>query len=1246
VSEQGVGPCGKVGEPIDVVGGQMVTAAVDVSLPGVLPLVLRRAYASGYRDRRLFGPGWSSTLDIRIVVAADGISLLDDDGRVLHYPVPDADQDGAVRPVLPDEGERLPLVWDRAADEIRVTDQAAGSTWIFTTLGATREGTAQIRMLTALVDRNGNRVVFVHDGFGAPLEVQHSAGYRVLVEGEARAGGWRVTGLRLAAGSGLDDHGAAAPVEPPEFLCGFEYDARGRLTGVVDEAGQTLHYECDAADRIVAWVDRTGYRFVYEYDDQGRVVRTTGDGDFLSGTLEYDPPKRTTVYTDSLGNRTEYHYDEHGRVRETIDPLGGVVVTEYDAYGRLLSYRDQHGNATTLTLDANGDPTAVVRPDGAVIRAEYNAFRTAQRIVHADGATWQYTYDERGNLVAETDPLGAIRRFGYDDRGRPTETIDPLGNRTLIETDRSGMPVRVTDPLGAVWQVRRDARGRVLSAGDPLGAQTETRWGLIGRAVRQSLPDGSAEAWEWDDEGRLTAHVDPAGQRTRFDVGEFGRIRARIDPDGARYEFAHDSELRLTAVTGPTGLSWTYRYDPAGQLVAERDFNGRELTYAYDAAGQLTSRTNGVGQRIELVRDALGQVVEQRAIAAPDPDGAAHPIPDPSRDPTPAPVTHFGYDPAGRLIRATTPDTELVYTRDLLGRVLTEAVDGWTVSSAYDAAGRRVSRTTPIGRQSAWSYDAANRAASLAAGQQQIAFGYDAAGRESHRWIGAHAAITSEWDALDRMTVRRLLAVDGPPEERRAHVVDERMWEYRRDGVVAALHDTTGGTRRYEADPLGRVTAVRAEDWTESYAYDPMGNLIQSADTRTPDGATAGARSVEGTLLRRAGRTEYEYDGQGRLTRAVRRTLSGKALTWQYSYDVGDRMVSAALPGGEVWRYRYDALGRRIGKQRYAPDGAAGPETRFSWDGAVLAEQYTPGKDDVVTVWDYEPGSWTPVAQERLRITVGADDQRTVDARFHAIVADLLGAPAELIGPNGAVAWRRSADLWGGRAERNGDDSGSGNGNGLAGIAAGAQAEDAVDCPLGFPGQYLDRETGLCYNFLRYYDPDTGRYLTGDPIGLSGSPNPHAYVLNPLSLADPVGLKPKGGKPAVATPDGPEPIRVYDPGGKHGPVARSSSRGVNSKEPADGQAALDRSVQIKPTNARRIGVDDKNGEVVILDRTRVQPAPQAPEGEEQQPDTEIYHGHVRNWDDMTSDPGMADAQNAAKRAGLVDKKGNIKPCGA
>jgi RHS repeat-associated protein len=96
----------------------------------------------------------------------------------------------------------------------------------------------------------------------------------------------------------------------------------------------------------------------------------------------------------------------------------------------------------------------------------------------------------------------------------------------------------------------------------------------------------------------------------------------------------------------------------------------------------------------------------------------------------------------------------------------------------------------------------------------------------------------------------------------------------------------------------------------------------------------------------------------------------------------------------------------------------------------------------------------------------------------------LIGAPTELVSPDGKLAGYQQHTLWGTTLWH---PSGAGT-------------------PLRFPGQYADSETGLHYNHHRYYDPATGRYLSPDPLGLAPAPNPHTYVPNPQILADPVGL--------------------------------------------------------------------------------------------------------------------------------------------
>ena len=139
-----------------------------------------------------------------------------------------------------------------------------------------------------------------------------------------------------------------------------------------------------------------------------------------------------------------------------------------------------------------------------------------------------------------------------------------------------------------------------------------------------------------------------------------------------------------------------------------------------------------------------------------------------------------------------------------------------------------------------------------------------------------------------------------------------------------------------------------------------------------------------------------------------------------------------------------------------------------------------------VLCWDTRPGEHRPLVQ-RERSALRDAAQADVDERFYAIVTDLVGAPTELVGADGELAWQACSTLWGA-----------------------VTGTGTVDCPLRFPGQYADPESGLHYNVLRHYDPATARYVSPDPLGLGGGPDPHAYVPNPTRWLDPLGLTPCG----------------------------------------------------------------------------------------------------------------------------------------
>ncbi|MEV0165163.1 RHS repeat-associated core domain-containing protein [Nonomuraea fuscirosea] len=937
---------------------------------------------------------------------------------------PHPELDGESRP---DGGPALIL---RETDTgYAVTDPLTGRTTCFAE--TTEPGVLPI---AAITDRNGARIDVRYTD-GLPTEVVHSGGYHLDIETHQG----RIVEIRLR-GAG-------------QTLLSYAYDEAGDLTEVTNSSGLPLRFSYDDEGRLTRWRDRIGTWYAYTYDLEGRCVYGTGSAGVFNTELSYGDG--VTRVRDSFGRLTVYRYNALLQVTSETDPLGHTTRYLWDERDLLLARTDPLGRTTRYAYDDAGALISVTRPDGARRTCARDPLHLPVTITDYDGGSTTLRHDERGNLVS--DPSAT---YAYDEHGHLTAITNALGHIHTVDNDAAGLPVAITDPSGATTTCARDPFGRVSAVTDPLGHTTRHTWTVEGKPATRTTAGGAVERWSYDAENNLVEHVDAMGEATRFEIGPFDVPTARTTPDGARITFTWDTELRLTQVTDPQGLTWTYTYDPAGNLAEERDFDRRVLTYVRNPAGNLTERINGEGQSTSYVYDVLDRLIGRRAGDR---------------------LTTYDYDMLGRLTHAANPDADLTITRDAHGRVTAETCNGRTLTSAYDALGRRVLRRTPSGTETVWTYDARGLPLSLETAGQTLHFDHDSAGRELSRTFGAAVSLTHEWDDDSHLQSQTLTRGPG------RRVVQRRTYGYRRDGQLTEIDDLLSGRRRFDLDPVGRVTAVHGAGWSESYAYAPSGRITDATWPEPGDGQ--GPRTYTGTMIRQAGRTHYEYDRQGRTVVRRRRGLSAKPRTWHYTWDADDRLTHVTTPDGARWRYLYDPLGRRIAKER--TDGSQ--RTDFVWDGLTLAEQ---SADDRVTGWDWAPGTFRPLTQ-----TERSQDQ--VDERFYAIATDLAGTPAELVDERGEVAWRTRRTLWG--------------------TSPGALTT-GPDCPLRFPGQYEDAESGLYYNYRRHYDPDSGRYATSDPIGLRGGWDPHAYVPNPHTWIDPLGLSayPRelpAGKPPSVTPN-------------------------------------------------------------------------------------------------------------------------------
>ncbi|MFO3713032.1 RHS repeat-associated core domain-containing protein, partial [Pseudomonas amygdali pv. tabaci] len=294
--------------------------------------------------------------------------------------------------------------------------------------------------------------------------------------------------------------------------------------------------------------------------------------------------------------------------------------------------------------------------------------------------------------------------------------------------------------------------------------------------------------------------------------------------------------------------------------------------------------------------------------------------------------------------------------------------------------------------------------------------------------------------------------------------------------------------RRYEYDPAGELSRTLDKLRGETqYEYEANGQLLARNTGRVVDGEefrydaaanrlnfnTSRFDHVKDNRLRQWANHEYKYDAWGNLIEKV-----VGIVRWQtFTYDCENRLVKTETMADtqveSTSSYQYDSLGRRVAKQSDIKGHT--DHKRFLWQGLRMLREESPGQS---SLYIYEPGSYAPLARVD-------EKEGEVENKVYYFHTDQIGTPLEMTDAEGQIVWQAKYRAWG---------------------AVEKLVVNEVEQNLRFQGQYFDVETGLHYNTFRYYDPEIGRFITQDPIGLDGGYNLYQYNLNPIRWIDVTGL--------------------------------------------------------------------------------------------------------------------------------------------
>ncbi|MRV75984.1 DUF4150 domain-containing protein [Duganella sp. FT92W] len=894
---------------------------------------------------------------------------------------------------------------------------------------------------------------------------------------------------------------------------------------------------------------------------QARAVRTTtadGRDEVRIAYLDAD----TTRVTEPDGGVLEYRFNAQWLATDVhrIHPDGSARSLgrrEWDRDGMLLADIDADGAPTRYGYDAAGNLTSVTDAQNHVTRIDYNANNLPVAVTDALGHTTRSRYDDAGRLLERTDALNRSTRYAYDGQGRLSAVTDARGGNKRLAYDAAGRLASYTDCSNFTTRYSYDAFGRLTAFTDAIGNTTGYHYDALGRMVRIDYPDRTSETFDYDAEGNLVAHTDGKGQCTFYRFDGHGMLVERTDAKGQTLQYQYDQVLRLTELINGNNESYLLAYDAEGRVAIEIGFDGRTTKYTYNNAGNLTiSECKGV--RTDFARDELGYL-----LAKSDANGGVRYAYDAlgrlTAAATPQAEHRFSYDPVGQLVEervAYAPEWPRPQSQ------VAEAVAAFTLTHAYDELGNRIQTILPNGRRiDTLRYGSGHWHSTLWQGKPLVDLERDQLHREIAREWGSGKERLKECRTYDPQSRLSAFMLD-----KGNHRLKERRYEYDANGNLNHIYDKFGDSIRYTYDPLGQLLSAVQPGLTEAFSFDPAGNLLDPAtepapiDTRqvlreldeqpAPGSTAPRLAKVTHNLLRQYMGYAYEYDAQGNTVVKRRRVevCSNDEGILELAYDPENRLTTAIRTFDKsrlVTRYSYDAFGRRIAKQvdeQCWPTNSASPTSRlraasttlFVWDGDAIAQEI---QLDRTITYLYEPDSFVPLARIESEEGIaayaagnthvwdvaewceprmnGVPDahvqawlahlQRQCDVRHqdrweHKLElansaanrdqvlyyqCDHLGTPVELREENGEIAWSVKYRAWG-RVFRH--------------------LQCRVEQPLRFPGQYQDYETGLYYNRHRYYDPDIGRFITQDPIGLLGGNNVYQYAPNPTWWIDPLGL--------------------------------------------------------------------------------------------------------------------------------------------
>ncbi|WMD20197.1 RHS repeat-associated core domain-containing protein [Achromobacter seleniivolatilans] len=762
----------------------------------------------------------------------------------------------------------------------------------------------------------------------------------------------------------------------------------------------------------------------------------------------------------SAASTTKYNYTAGGLLASVDGPrldVTDVTTFEYDASGNISSVTDAIGQRTQYS--------------------NYNKFGLPELVTEPHGRTATLSYTEEGWL-ATVNWAGKIRRHEYNASGDLTKTTYPGGSWVQYLYDPARRLVGQDDSSGKRIRFALDSMGnRVQStilnvAGTAAEASTTTKFDELGRAISEMDRNGRVTKFEYDVVGNLVSTTSPKGHKTQFTYDALNRRITSTDALGGLTRYEYNAADQITKVVDAKGSQTTYVYDYNANLTKLVSADTGTTTRTFDEAANLIKSVDARGVTTEFVYDELNRLFQKKYPASPSENMMFGYYTQSGSNIGQLAVTSGNYGTTGYEYdhysdlrvewykpenQATTYSKQYTYNGN--NQLLSEQTSDLKISYERNAAGDVTAIKVDINGTS-----------------QYIAQGitYRGAGRVDSMQLGNGTSTQNYYDKNLRLEGQRTGTATV------ASSVDAN------GNVVSITGSSLGiGNTSYKYDALDRLIEERTGNILKSYAWDSVGNRTQRLTKNASTGNLIDTQTLgyspNSNLLTSINGAPVASDTAGNL-------LQGKGQ--RYTYDSAGRLNAVySAANVKIAEFKYNHLGQRIEKRVLTNSIPEITYYEYGQQGQLttLRKVDTTGKKLGHSTWVWFDGR--PLAQINFKY----DASGTAKTHILYLQNDHLDTPRRALGDNGSAMWRWTSDAFG-----------IGDPDNAIGIDSAGNI--VTDVPLRFPGQIADQQTALHYNYFRDYDPDTGRYIQSDPVGLVGGINTYGYAYgNPLKYVDPDG---------------------------------------------------------------------------------------------------------------------------------------------